>query len=60
MQHYKECVSSFMTLLTTASLRYVVIPVHSSYTALIWTAFTLVTECIDMINSCGMTKNNFS
>ena len=60
LKHYRACLISSMTLLTTASLRDEFIPLTYSYIAAIWTAFTLVTDCICMINSCGMAKDNFS
>ena len=60
MKPYKVCLSSVMTLLTTASLRDEFIPLHSRCTAAIWAAYALVTECRIMINARDMAKDNFS
>ena len=50
LKPYKVLLSNSMTLLTATSLRDEFIILHSSCTAALWAAFTLVTECI-MINS---------
>ena len=60
LKHYRACLISSMTLLTTASLRDEFIPLTYSCIASIWAAFALVTECILMINSCDVVKYNFS
>ena len=59
LKPYRACLIRSMTLLTTASLRDEFIPLTYSCIAAIWAAFALVTECIIMINSCNMAKDNF-